>query len=387
MTIRIIATAIGLLPVALFAQYHFTINGTLKSMAADNTKMYIRYNSGESSVSDSAMVKNGHYSFKGTIAEPVRAQMQLGPSRPMALAKDAAGRNVMRGNGNVVLVYLDKGAISIVSEGSLDHSTVTGSPAETEYNRLQKDLEPYDKGMSAFRKEFDDVRDTKDTAVKARSNHIIDSIWQLRRGIYKNYITRHPASPIAADMLYEYVGNPIRNLQEADELLSALSPAVQSYPTAQTLRRTIDADQKLDIGRPAIDFAQADTSGIEVKLSSFRGRYVLVDFWASWCGPCRRENPNVVSAFNKYHDKGFTILSVSLDNPGQKSKWMEAIHKDELTQWTHVSDLQGWNNAVARAYGINSVPQNFLLSPDGIIVGRNLRGKALNEKLATIFNK
>jgi len=386
MTIRIIATAIGLLPAMLFAQYHFTINGTLKNMTADNTKMYIRYNSDEGSVSDSTVVKNGHYSFKGMIAEPVRAQMQSGPYQSIQ-AKDAAGRIITQAGHNIMLVYLDQGTISIVSNGTLDHHTVTGSQAEIEYNRLQKDLEPYDKGMSSFRKELEGAWGSKDTAVRARHDHIIDSMWNVYRTISKNYITKHPASHIAAEVLYKYAGNPIKNLEEADALLSALSPAVQSYPTAKALRSAIDAAQKLDIGRPAIDFAQADTTGTEVKLSSFRGKYVLVDFWASWCGPCRRENPGVVSAFNKYHDKGFTILSVSLDNPGQKNKWMEAIHKDGLEQWTHVSDLKGWNNAAARAYGINSVPQNFLLNPDGIIVGRNLRGEALSEKLATIFNK
>jgi len=376
----------GLLPAALFAQYHFTINGTLKNMAAENTKMYIRYDSGEGSVSDSTIVKNGHYSFRGSIAEPARAQMQLGPYQLIPI-KDATGRVVMQPAHNIVLVYLDKGNISIVSDKTFDNRVVTGSQAETEYNRLQKDLEPYNKGMSAFRQEFEDARDPKDTTARAHARYIVDSLWNMYRTINKNYIISNPASPIVANILYTYAGNPIKDLKEASELLKALSPTVQSYPTAKVLRSTIEAEQKLDIGRPAIDFAQTDTAGTEVKLSSFRGKYVLVDFWASWCGPCRRENPNVVSAFNKYHDKGFTILSVSLDNPGQKSKWMEAIHKDALTQWTHVSDLRGWNNAVARAYGINSVPQNFLLNPDGIIVGRNLRGEALDEKLAAIFNK
>ena len=133
-----------------------------------------------------------------------------------------------------------------------------------------------------------------------------------------------------------------------------------------------------------MDFTQADTSGNPVSLSSFRGKYVLVDFWASWCGPCRRENPNVVSEFNKYKDKGFTVLGVSLERPNAKDKWMNAIHDDNLT-WTHVSDFKYFENEVAVQYGIQAIPQNLLLDPQGKIIARNLRGEKLQKKLAEIF--
>ena len=117
-----------------------------------------------------------------------------------------------------------------------------------------------------------------------------------------------------------------------------------------------------------------------MSLSSLRGRYVLVDFWASWCGPCRAENPNVVKVFQKYKDRNFHIIGVSLDRPGQQEKWMKAIHDDKL-EWTHVSDLQFWNNEVAKQYGINAIPQNLLLDPEGKIIAKNLRGEELEAKL------
>jgi len=135
-----------------------------------------------------------------------------------------------------------------------------------------------------------------------------------------------------------------------------------------------------------MDFTQNDTLGKPVTLSSLRGKYLLVDFWASWCGPCRAENPNVVKAFNKYKEKGFHIIGVSLDNPGQMEKWMKAIHDDGLI-WTQVSDLKGWKNEVAIQYGIQAIPQNFLLDPEGKIIAKNLRGEELDSKLAEIVEK
>lgn len=147
------------------------------------------------------------------------------------------------------------------------------------------------------------------------------------------------------------------------------------------------AELKTDtaIGNIAPDFTQTDTAGVNVSLHDFKGKYVLIDFWASWCKPCRRENPFVIQAFNKYKDKGFTIISVSLDAPGWKDKWLNAIHQDGIGGWTHLSDLNFWDNAVSKLYGIRSIPMNFLVNPKGIIVAKELRGEALENTLQQIL--
>ncbi len=143
------------------------------------------------------------------------------------------------------------------------------------------------------------------------------------------------------------------------------------------------ASKKIDVGTIAPDFTQKTPQGVDLSLSSLQGQVVLLDFWASWCKPCRIENPAIVAAYNKYKSKGFTVLSVSLDK--QRNAWMNAIAQDGLIWPNHVSDLQFWNNAAAREYGVSSIPAAFLIDENGVIIGRDLRGNALEEKLAEVL--
>lgn len=172
--------------------------------------------------------------------------------------------------------------------------------------------------------------------------------------------------------------------EKAKVYYATLSVTYKNTSYATKIVKALEAKNLTALGKPAPDFTQPDTAGKPVKLSDFRGKYVLLDFWASWCIPCREENPNVVSAYQKYHDKGFTVLSVSLDQAGKKDAWLNAVHHDGLI-WTQVSDLQFWANAAAKLYGIQAIPQNFLIDKEGKIIAVNIKGDELQKTLAGLL--
>ena len=169
-----------------------------------------------------------------------------------------------------------------------------------------------------------------------------------------------------------------------DSIVSGFSPSISQSFYVKKLQDYVKTLKSVEVGQPFVDFNLNNPDGVPTPLSSVIGKnYVLVDFWASWCSPCRAENPNVVAAYKKYHDKGFDVFGVSFDK--KRDAWLKAIADDQLT-WTHVSDLKYWNCEAGKLYGIQSIPQNVLISPDGIIIEKNLRGQDLQDKLEELFD-
>jgi len=371
--------AVVLTATGAFAQATpFTLNGDVTKVGAPVEWVFLTYVANGQRINDSAKVAQGKYSFTGNIPEPMQASIR-------ARYKEAPGtRGMINRKRDVAMLFLEPGTIAIASVDSFANVTVTGSKADIEFRKLQALEKPYSEKLDKLYTRYAEARKNKDEAAMKSLEKIIDSTdSDANERIYASYVKKNPNSPLALFALQNWAGYDIDPVK-VEPVFNSLPAAARNLPSGKSLAEKIAVAKKTGVGQLAMDFTQNDTSGAPVTLSSLRGKYLLVDFWASWCGPCRAENPNVVKAYEQYKDKGFSILSVSLDQPNAKEKWLKAIHDDGL-RWTHVSDLQFWNNAVAKLYGIQAIPQNLLLDPQGKIIAKNLRGDALTQKLSEVL--
>jgi peroxiredoxin len=349
-------------PAVLFAQNQqekgFIIKGNIAGLADGPVQIVTTTDDHTVLVSDSA--KQGVFTLKGSVPEPGLFFIVLSNEQPQYL-------------------YLENNPISITgTKADIKNIKVEGSQSHTdfvEFNHIFNPLIAELNGFAALLQQEPDEK--KKEEIFKKYDSVVTKIDQE----VGNFVTAKKSSPVSAFLLSisaQVLGDPM----VMEQRFNLLSEDVRNSEIGKNLASSIAYFKVGAVGTDALDFTQSDVDGKPLSLSSLKGKYVLLDFWASWCKPCRQENPNVVKVYNKFKDKNFTVLGVSLDQT--KDAWVKAIQADKLA-WNHVSDLKYWDNAVAQMYHIQSIPGNFLIDPSGKIIAKDLRGEDLEKKLCEVL--
>ena len=363
----------------------FTVDGVIKNPPA--RKVFLEINPSDGSrpmIVDSAVIAaDGKYSL--TTDNPQESLYSL---------------RLAEGGYPFALLISDTKKMSLNYDASVKTTEayqIDGSPATKSILELDRELGKQADNIFNLSRHVDSLskREFTDTTAQKASDSLTNRVfgeYESAVGSLKDYMTKFIDGSGSAVLIqyaigaYQTVATQVGMTKFTHpELLDILTKASAKFPSVKSLadlKASIAEEKSKMSNRKATEFSMADVNGQQIALSSFRGRYVLLDFWASWCQPCRLDNPNIVRVFNKNKNKNFTILGVSLDK--DKNAWLKAIQQDGLT-WTHVSDLQYWNNAAAAIYGVQSIPSNFLIDPQGNIVAENLHGLELEAKLKEVL--
>jgi thiol-disulfide isomerase/thioredoxin len=357
----------GLLGVPAAAQPGYQIKGMITD-AGDTWAYLSKREGGDYQKVDSVPVRRGAFVFKGKVAEPDLYLLEL---------------QAIQGGAELIL---ENKVITVQGPaGKLWEAKVTGSPRTDEFLAYQRKYSnPAREELIANTLKANELRARGDSAGAERLLELSIPIGKKQDSIASEYIAAHPEAFQSLLLLQWSWGR--FGAEKSKKMFSSLAAQWQNHSLARKMLAAIKEQEsyaeKAKTGTPFAGFKLPDANGQPVDLASLRGKYVFIDFWASWCGPCRAENPNLVKAYQKFQGKPFEIVGISLDD--KKEPWLKAIEKDNLP-WVHLSDLKGWDNGLARHYGIKWIPSSFLLNPEGRIIARDLRGDALDKMLSELL--
>ena len=361
------------IPVFVFAQANFSLKGEIKNLTTTKNIYLIRLVNQKEEL-DSTKVSNGKFEFNIKIASPSIAILLL----------DHNGNALKEKNGNkdIYRFFIEPGMATLSSIDSIANAQVKGLNIFKEHDDFLKITQSSDNQLKSLNAEFAAL-----TNEKRGNAEIVQGFQNRYLAIMSNrtlsiigFIATHPNSYISLYAINNDLMSDNMDVDLVEKTYQNLSPALKQDVMAKIITAKLDLAKRTNIGVIAPEFEEKTAEQIAIKLSSFKGQYVLVDFWASWCGPCRQENPNVVEAYEAFKDKNFTVLGVSIDD--REDLWTKAVKADGLV-WTQLLDR---TKSIAQLYGINAIPKNFLVNPEGKIVAKNLRGSALMKTLNEIIN-
>lgn len=350
----------------------YSISGSIDN-APDGTKIYISElndTNNQTTPIDTAEVKNGKF------------ELDL----PEKDAATVSFLTVEKIPGSVLFIAQDKPITFELYKDSLYASKIEGGKDNELLIEHTNDMRGTQKDMMALRQEMMAAYTSRDSikmeGLNAKQQKIIDETQANKQRI----VDENPNSIISLMIFQDMVSSQLYSPEELQTTFDKFSPELKNSGMGKNIEETLTNLTKVSVGKKAPDFSAPTPTGEELALKDVLGKVTLVDFWASWCKPCRVENPNIVKVYEKYHDKGFNIIGVSLDRPDQKDKWEKAIADDNLS-WNQVSNLQFWQDPIALEYGVRAIPAAFLLDENGVIVAKNLRGQDLENKVAELLGE